>query len=136
MSGAADPAGLAARLGVDVDPGLLLLMTRLPLSERGQPEIPGGIEGGEHEVVGGLGQWHDDSEIGDRRPVDGVADAVDGDFGDAELASLIAPRPLVLRHAHYPDYQVSRSGAPGQRAVAAPERRRSVRARRASTRPE
>lgn len=44
------------------------------------------------------------------------------DFGDAELASLIAPRPLVLRHSQYPDYQVSRSGTPGQRAVAAPGR--------------
>ena len=44
------------------------------------------------------------------------------DFGDAELASLIAPRPLVLQHAHYPVYEVARTGEPGQRVIAAPGR--------------
>ena len=42
------------------------------------------------------------------------------DFGDAELASLIAPRPLVLRHAGYPRYSVAMHGAAGLRNVAAP----------------
>jgi cephalosporin-C deacetylase-like acetyl esterase len=42
------------------------------------------------------------------------------DLGDAELASLVAPRPLVLRYADYPSYSVAMMGQSGQRAVAAP----------------
>ena len=44
------------------------------------------------------------------------------DFGDAEIASLIAPRPLVLQHARYPEHTVSMIGEKGQRTVAAPGR--------------
>jgi dienelactone hydrolase len=44
------------------------------------------------------------------------------DFGDAELAVLIAPRPLVLQHARYPGHKVSMTGAQGERAIAAPGR--------------
>jgi cephalosporin-C deacetylase-like acetyl esterase len=42
------------------------------------------------------------------------------DLGDAEVASLIAPRPLVLQYADYPRYSVAMTAASGQRAVAAP----------------
>lgn len=44
------------------------------------------------------------------------------DFGDAEIASLIAPRPLVLQHARYPEHTVSMTGEKGQRTIAAPGR--------------
>lgn len=44
------------------------------------------------------------------------------DFGDAEIASLIAPRPLVLQYARYPKLTVSMTGEKGQRAIAAPGR--------------
>lgn len=44
------------------------------------------------------------------------------DFGDAEIASLIAPRPLVLQHAFYPDRTVSMTGEKGQVTIAAPGR--------------
>ena len=42
------------------------------------------------------------------------------DFGDAEIAGLVAPRPLVLHHASYPEHVVSRTAANGVRAIAAP----------------
>ncbi|MCA1964639.1 MAG: hypothetical protein LDL31_11895, partial [Prosthecobacter sp.] len=42
------------------------------------------------------------------------------DFGDAELASLIAPRSLVLQHAFYPSHEVKMEAAKGVRAIAAP----------------
>jgi cephalosporin-C deacetylase-like acetyl esterase len=44
------------------------------------------------------------------------------DFGGAEIAGLIAPRPLVLQHAAYPEHEVSRAAPEGVRAVAAPGR--------------
>jgi cephalosporin-C deacetylase-like acetyl esterase len=44
------------------------------------------------------------------------------DFGDAEIASLIAPRPLVLQHSRYPEHTVSMAGRKGERAIAAPGR--------------
>jgi hypothetical protein len=44
------------------------------------------------------------------------------DFGAAEIASLVAPRPLVLHHALYPEHEVSRQAEPGVRAIAAPGR--------------
>jgi len=43
-------------------------------------------------------------------------------LGDAEIASLIAPRPLVLQHARYPEHTVSMTGGQGERAIAAPGR--------------
>lgn len=42
------------------------------------------------------------------------------DFGDAEIASLIAPRPLVLMHADYPGGDSPKAAAPGARDIAAP----------------
>ncbi len=42
------------------------------------------------------------------------------DFGDAEISSLIAPRPLVLQHLLYPNRVVSMEAAKGARAIAAP----------------
>lgn len=42
------------------------------------------------------------------------------DLGDAEVASLIAPRPLVLQHLFYPNRVVSMEAAKGARAIAAP----------------
>jgi hypothetical protein len=42
------------------------------------------------------------------------------DFGDAEVASLIAPRPLVLQHLFYPNYVVKMEASQGVRAIAAP----------------
>lgn len=44
------------------------------------------------------------------------------DFGDAEIVSLIAPRPLVLQHDRYPGHTVSMTGGPGERSIAAPGR--------------
>ena len=44
------------------------------------------------------------------------------DFGDAEVASLIAPRPLVLQYSGYPEHTVSLTGATKERAIAAPGR--------------
>jgi cephalosporin-C deacetylase-like acetyl esterase len=44
------------------------------------------------------------------------------DFGGAEIASLVAPRPLVLHHARYPEVEVARRPEPGVRAIAAPGR--------------
>ena len=44
------------------------------------------------------------------------------DFGDAEIASLIAPRPLVLQHLFYPKHVVSMEAPKGARAIAAPGR--------------
>jgi cephalosporin-C deacetylase-like acetyl esterase len=41
------------------------------------------------------------------------------DFGDAEVASLIAPRPLV-QHLFYPNYVVKMEASQGVRAIAAP----------------
>jgi cephalosporin-C deacetylase-like acetyl esterase len=42
------------------------------------------------------------------------------DFGDAEVAGLIAPRPLVLQHLFYPNYVVKMEASQGVRAIAAP----------------
>ncbi len=44
------------------------------------------------------------------------------DLGDAEIASLIAPRPLVLQHLFYPKWTVSMEAPRGVRAIAAPGR--------------
>jgi len=44
------------------------------------------------------------------------------DFGDAEIASLIAPRPMVLQHLFYPKIVISMEAAKGARAIAAPGR--------------
>lgn len=44
------------------------------------------------------------------------------DFGDAEIASLIAPRPMVLQHLFYPKLVVSMEAAKGARAIVAPGR--------------
>ncbi|MFM2179684.1 MAG: hypothetical protein RL015_3782 [Verrucomicrobiota bacterium] len=44
------------------------------------------------------------------------------DLGDAEIASLIAPRPLVLQHLFYPKLVVSMEAPKGSRAIAAPGR--------------
>lgn len=44
------------------------------------------------------------------------------DLGDAEIASLIAPRPLALQHLFYPKFVVSMEAPKGARAVAAPGR--------------
>jgi len=42
------------------------------------------------------------------------------DLGDAEIASLIAPRPLVVQHLFYPNHVVSMEAPKGVRAIAAP----------------
>ncbi|MFO1483175.1 MAG: hypothetical protein U1F71_07380 [Verrucomicrobiaceae bacterium] len=44
------------------------------------------------------------------------------DLGDAEIASLIAPRPLALQHLFYPKLVVSMEAKQGARAIAAPGR--------------
>ncbi|MFM2166957.1 MAG: hypothetical protein RIS79_1328, partial [Verrucomicrobiota bacterium] len=44
------------------------------------------------------------------------------DLGDAEIASLIAPRPLVLQPLFYPKHVVSMEAPKGSRAIAAPGR--------------
>lgn len=44
------------------------------------------------------------------------------DLGDAEIASLIAPRPLALQHLFYPNHVVSMEAPKGARAIAAPGR--------------
>jgi cephalosporin-C deacetylase-like acetyl esterase len=44
------------------------------------------------------------------------------DFGDAEILSLIAPRPVVLQHLFYPNKVVSMEAEKGARAIAAPGR--------------
>jgi hypothetical protein len=44
------------------------------------------------------------------------------DFGDAEVASLIAPRLLVLQHLFYPNHVASMEAPKGARAIAAPGR--------------
>lgn len=44
------------------------------------------------------------------------------DLGDAEIASLVAPRPLVLQHLFYPKHVVSMEAPKGSRAIAAPGR--------------
>ncbi|MBM4201145.1 MAG: hypothetical protein FJ189_07650, partial [Gammaproteobacteria bacterium] len=44
------------------------------------------------------------------------------DLGDAEIASLVAPRPLVLQHAHYPEHTVNAKDGNGQRTIAGPGR--------------
>jgi cephalosporin-C deacetylase-like acetyl esterase len=44
------------------------------------------------------------------------------DFGDAEIASLIAPRPLSLQHLFYPKLAGPPAAKKGERAVAAPGR--------------
>jgi cephalosporin-C deacetylase-like acetyl esterase len=42
------------------------------------------------------------------------------EFGDAEIASLIAPRHLVVHHLGFPNVQGPPAAKPGQRAIAAP----------------
>jgi cephalosporin-C deacetylase-like acetyl esterase len=42
------------------------------------------------------------------------------DLGDAEIASLIAPRPLVLQNLYYPKKLISMEAPKGVRAIAAP----------------
>lgn len=42
------------------------------------------------------------------------------DFGDAEVASLIAPRPLVVQHAGFPNVQGPPEAGKGERNIAAP----------------
>lgn len=42
------------------------------------------------------------------------------DFGDAEIASLIAPRPLALQHLFYPKLAGPPDAKQGERAIAAP----------------
>ncbi len=42
------------------------------------------------------------------------------EFGDAEIASLIAPRPLVVQHLGFPSVPSRPEAKPGQRAIAAP----------------
>ncbi|GEP44304.1 alpha/beta hydrolase family protein [Brevifollis gellanilyticus] len=44
------------------------------------------------------------------------------DFGDAEIASLIAPRPVSLQFLFYPKLVVSKEASQGVRAIAAPGR--------------
>ena len=44
------------------------------------------------------------------------------DLGDAEITSLVAPRPLVLQHAFYPRWAVSMEAPKGVKAIAAPGR--------------
>lgn len=44
------------------------------------------------------------------------------DFGDAELAALVAPRPLTVYHRFHPEYAVNLVAPPGARALAAPGR--------------
>ncbi len=44
------------------------------------------------------------------------------DFGDAEIAALIAPRRLVIQHAGFPAVAGSPAAKPGERATAAPGR--------------
>lgn len=44
------------------------------------------------------------------------------DFGDAEIADLIAPRPLVLRYSGYPEGVFPKPAQSGARAIAAPGR--------------
>jgi cephalosporin-C deacetylase-like acetyl esterase len=57
-----------------------------------------------------------------REPLDRNVFGLLRDFGDAEIAGLIAPRPLVLQYARYPEYTVSMTGGKGERAIAAPGR--------------
>ena len=57
-----------------------------------------------------------------REPLDRNVFGLLRDFGAAEIASLVAPRPLVLHHALYPEHEVSRQAEPGVRAIAAPGR--------------
>jgi dienelactone hydrolase len=57
-----------------------------------------------------------------REPLDRNVCGLLRDFGAAEVASLIAPRPLVVHHARYPEQSVSMTAEPGQRASAAPGR--------------
>ncbi len=44
------------------------------------------------------------------------------DFGDAELAALVAPRRLAVLHRFHPEYTVDLSAPAGRRALAAPGR--------------
>jgi cephalosporin-C deacetylase-like acetyl esterase len=57
-----------------------------------------------------------------REPIDRNVFGLLRDFGDAEVAALIAPRPLVLQHTGYPELTVAMEGKKGQRAIAAPGR--------------
>ena len=57
-----------------------------------------------------------------REPLDRNVFGLLRDFGGAEIAGLIAPRPLVLAHSAYPVHEVSRTAAAGVRAIAAPGR--------------
>ena len=42
------------------------------------------------------------------------------DFGDAEVASFIAPRPLAIQHLMFPELSGPPAAKPGERAIAAP----------------
>ena len=42
------------------------------------------------------------------------------DFGDAEVASLIAPRPLAIQHLMFPQLSGPPAAKPGERSIAAP----------------
>lgn len=44
------------------------------------------------------------------------------DLGDAELVALIAPRPVLLEHAHYPELVIPTTPPPGLKARSAPGR--------------
>jgi Abhydrolase family len=44
------------------------------------------------------------------------------DFGDAEIASLIATRPLVIQHRAFPEVRGPPMAQPGERSIAAPGR--------------
>lgn len=57
-----------------------------------------------------------------QEPLDRTVFGLLRDLGAAEIASLVAPRPLVLHHALYPEHEVSRQTEPGVRAIAAPGR--------------
>jgi len=57
-----------------------------------------------------------------QEPLDRNIFGVLRNFGGAEIVSLVSPRPLVLNHADYPEYEVSRQAEPGVRAIAAPGR--------------
>ncbi len=48
------------------------------------------------------------------------------DFGDAEIASLVAPRPLVVQHTGFPEVTGPPAAKPGERAIAAPGRLTAV----------
>jgi cephalosporin-C deacetylase-like acetyl esterase len=58
-----------------------------------------------------------------REPLDRNVHGLLVDSGDAEVAALVAPRPLVVVHDGYPERVVSMGAAEGVQAIAAPTRR-------------